>query len=447
MSRPPEHLKVLEAGKDARTDVLVAGTAVSPLNPEISGMSEFNAPGMMQRCARFLGGVSLSDVDQMMAFAREVNPDLAIIGPEEPLFVGLVNRLEDELSVACFGPRSELARIETSKSWARDLVARYGIEANPRYRVFREPTDLNSYLLELGAFVIKPDGLTGGKGVKVFGEHLDTMADALDYARALIQHDGLVLIEERLEGEEFSLQTITDGETVVHCPLVQDHKRAFEDDEGPNTGGMGSYSCRDHSLPFLSREDVEAAQSVNERVVEALRSETGRPYRGVLYGGFIATAEGVKLIEYNARFGDPEATNVLPLLSSDLLDVCWSAATGDLAGVDVRFEPKATVCKYVVPRGYPNGKGAGDPIEVDFSETANGNTRMYWAAVNQIDSRLLLTGSRALAFVGIGDTLEEAERYAEAGAVQVRGPVRHRSDIGTPAAVARSIEHMRKVRQ
>lgn len=442
----PEHPEVLVGGKDARSDAILRGVAESPHEPIIYGMSEIHAPGFVEICAEFDPNVSLTSRQEMMRFARSVKPDLAIIGPEEPLGVGIVDALEEELDVPSFGPKQELAQIETSKSWARRLLDRYGVPGNPEYRVFHDAADLSSYFHGLGEFVIKPDGLTGGKGVKVFGEHLKSHSAALDYAGQLIDDDGLVLVEERLDGEEFSLQSITDGETVVHCPLVQDHKRAFEGDTGPNTGGMGSYSYPDHSLPFLSGRDVETAKEINERVVRALAEKTGRPYRGVLYGGFIATADGIKVIEYNARFGDPEALNVLPLLESDLLEICWATATGQLATVDVSFSTKATVCKYIVPSGYPSGKGSGDEIHVLTDGEGWQDMRLYWAAVNEVDSRIRLTGSRALAMVGIGNSLAEAEVRAEEATRLVQGNVNHRSDIGRQELVDRRIAHMRRLR-
>jgi phosphoribosylamine--glycine ligase len=350
------------------------------------------------------------------------------------------------IGVQCFGPVQDLARIETSKSWTRSLVDRYGVGGNPRHRSFQSAEGLADYVAELGDVVVKPDGLTGGKGVKVQGEQLATLDDALTYARSLLDSDGSVVIEERLEGEEFSLQTISDGESVVHCPIAQDHKRAYSGDTGPNTGGMGSYSCPDGSLPFLACADVSEARRINEATIEALRSETGHPYRGVLYGGFMAVADGVRLIEYNARFGDPEAMNVLPLLTTDLAEVLRAAAAGTLGEVDAGFDERATVCKYVVPARYPEGAAGSDPITVDASVLGPG-LRCYWAASELgDDGAIRLTGSRGLAFVGIGDTVAEAEALAELGACSVEGPVRHRGDIGTDGAVLRRVEHLRRLR-
>jgi len=443
----PRPTDVLLFGKDARTDAIAEGLRRSATPCRLTIYSTLRIPGLIDKADRFLTG-SLTDLDEMVQAAREVEPELVIVGPEDPLGAGLVDAL-DALGWPSFGPSQSLARIETSKSWARDLVDRYGIAANPRHRTFGSLEGLADYLDALGDVVVKPDGLTGGKGVKVQGAQLASIAEALAYAESLLASDGSVVVEERLEGEEFSLQTITDGVSVVHCPLAQDHKRAYTGDTGPNTGGMGSYSCPDGSLPFLTSDDVAKARQINESVIEALAAETGQPYRGVLYGGFMAVAGGVRLIEYNARFGDPEAMNVLPLLTGDLLEVARAAATGKLGDVVPSFEPLATVCKYVVPAGYPEGASDDHDDVVVSDETVLGDTlRRYWAATElDNDGTVRLTGSRGLAFVGIAGSVAEAEALAESGASSVSGSVRHRSDIGTASLIERRVEHMQTIRR
>ena len=185
----------------------------------------------------------------------------------------------------------------------------------------------------------------GGKGVRVSGEHLKNIDEGVAYANEIINIGGSFLIEEKLVGEEFSLMSFVDGKVCKHMPVVQDHKRAYEGDTGPNTGGMGTYSFGNHSLPFLSEKDINEAQKTNELVAKQLFEETGTPYVGILYGGFMLTRDGVKVIEYNARFGDPEAMNVLSILESDFLSVCISMIDGNLKSQDVSFERLATVCK------------------------------------------------------------------------------------------------------
>lgn len=438
----PDKLKVLVVGKDARTDAMAAACLRSPRDVRLYAMSQMRTPGLVEKCVEVVE--MPADPAARMQIVRELAPDLVLVGPEQPLAEGFVDELEAE-GIAAFGPTRELARIESSKSWAREILSRHGIPGNPEYRVITERKNLRAYMEHLGEFVIKPDGLTAGKGVRVFGEHMSTIEEALDYAGGLVEADGRVQIEERLEGEEFSLQTITDGESFLHCPLVQDHKRAFEGDEGPNTGGMGAYSCADHSLPFLTEADVAAARSITEEVARALEREVGRPYRGVLYGGFIATSDGVQLIEYNARFGDPEAMNVLPLLEGDFVEVCDAVARGRLGRVEASFAPKATVCKYVVPEGYPDEVSASGRIAVP-GDLASAATHWYWSACEQQDGYVALTGSRSGAAVGIGSNLEEAESLAEHAASTVQGEVRHRSDIGRRDIVQARVDHMTALR-
>ncbi len=439
---------VLIVGKDARTDALLAACSQSPQHPRLFGLAEMLIPGWAHKCEEVFTG-SLVDVDLVARIARQVRPDLVIIGPEEPLAAGYVDVLTS-CGVPVFGPSRKLAQIESSKSWARELVDRYDIPGNPEYRVFETTHNLQRYMQELGAFVVKPDGLTGGKGVQVFGEHLRSIEAAVAYAEAVLNKEHKVQIEERLEGEEFSLQTITDGETVIHCPLVQDHKRAFEGDEGPNTGGMGSYSFADFSLPFLEEADINQAHSINERVIEALSHKTGEPYRGVLYGGFMATRRGVRLIEYNARFGDPEALNVLPLLDADFVELCLATARGELAGVDYTFEPKATVCKYVVPAAYPEASPPGVRIATPSEDAVHEDLRWFWAASKEDDEGVALTSSRSGAFVGIGASVAEAYVVAERAAVELEqrnpGKIRHRPDVGRSDVIAKRIAHMNSLR-
>ena len=253
------------------------------------------------------------------------------------------------------------------------------------------------------------------------------------------------VIEEKLEGEEFSLMSFSDGNTLCHMPTVQDHKRVFDGDTGPNTGGMGSYSDADFKLPFLTDRDIREAQNITELVAEALARECGSPYRGILYGGFIATKSGVRVIEYNARFGDPESLNLLTLLRSDFVEVCLAIGEGRLGSLKVEFESKASVCRYLVPEGYPDHPRKGDPIRVPAHLPAG--VSLYLGGVDDADGKLVATGSRTLAFVGVGDTLAQAEELCSSITRAVDGPFFFRSDIGTERSIARRVEHMKKLRE
>jgi phosphoribosylamine--glycine ligase len=435
----------LVVGKDARTDAIAAACRLSSSAIELFALSELLIPGLLAKCREVRIG-SLTDIAWLARETRAIAPDLVIVGPEEPLEAGYVDCCQ-AMGIPVFGPPQELAAIESSKSWARWLLDHHDIPGNPKYKSFETTEGMRAYMEELSEFVVKPDGLTAGKGVRVLGEHMESVDDALQYSAEVLAQHPRVQIEERLLGEEFSLQTITDGESVIHCPLVQDHKRAYEGDQGPNTGGMGSYSCADFSLPFLTDADVLQAHTISEKVIEALGRETGQPYRGVLYGGFIATADGVRLIEYNARFGDPEAMNVIPILDTDFVELCGAVATGRLGDVPWSFRHKATVCKYVVPEDYPS-KSPRTKLEIGDELRQTDRLAWFWAASEQSDGDVFMTSSRTGAFVGIGDSLSEAEAEAEAAAsaLKKKCPIRYRQDIGTEALVRKRIEHMEALR-
>lgn len=425
------NLKAALIGKDGRTSAIEECLLRSP-----------RVTGPLLKFTEWKGESARQDI---LRAAKEQQPDFVIIGPEEPLAEGIVDELQGS-GIPCVGPTKSLARLEASKAFTRELLGKHGIAGNPEYRVFRDPSGMDAYLKELGAYVIKPDGLTGGKGVKLSGAHLRSNAEALDYCEKLFRSGHpAVIIEEQLDGEEFSLQSFCDGSHVRDMPVVQDHKRALEGDKGPNTGGMGSYSCEDHLLPFLLPEHVQQASAINIAVARALWKETGQKYKGILYGGFMVTARGIRLLEYNARFGDPETMNVVSLLSTDLIDICEGIIEETLDKVPVKFQARASVCKYVVPEGYPEKPVKG--ARIDLSEVAKRapTAGIYPAAIEARDGQWYMTGSRAVALVGTGENLAEAERIAEAAACAVKGPVFHRQDIGTAALIQKRVEHMRRL--
>ena len=427
--------KVMVVGGGARENALA--DAVVAGGGRVFAFMPFLNPGIKRAAEAFeIGGVD--DLDSAVSFARKHGVDFAVIGPETALAAGIVDELEKN-GFGCIGPGKKLARLETSKGFARSLLKKYNIRASPEFRIFEkfDEQEINSFLDHLKEFAVKPDGLTGGKGVKLSGEHLKNKEDALDYCSMLLEK-GNIVIEEKLDGEEFSLQTLTDGKGFLHFPPVQDHKRAFEGDSGPNTGGMGSYSDSDFLLPFLTAEDLLSARRITEQAASAIKQEAG-PYRGVMYGGFIKTSEGVKLIEYNARFGDPEAMNVLPLLKTSFVSICESVLEGSLGSLKAEFLRKASVCKYVVPKGYPDSPEKGSVL------VPKTDALTYYASVEETGGGILTTGSRSVAFVGIADTIEESEQIAERAACQVEGPVFHRKDIGTKELVQKRISHVRKL--
>lgn len=401
-------------------------------------------PGLARLSKQVLR-VSETDVPAIVDWAQKMEIEMAVIGPEAPLEKGIVDALAS-VDIPSVGPTKSCARLETSKSFTRGLLEKYKIPGNPKFKVFTSPEGIREFLEELGEYVIKDEGLAGGKGVKLSGEHLASIDEGVDYATSCIKKSGAVVVEEKFIGEEFSLQCLTDGKTVVGSPLAQDHKRAFEGDRGPNTGGMGSYSDSNHILPFLSQADYDAAMDITRKVCAALHNECGTPYRGVMYGGFIATKAGVKLVEYNARFGDPETMNVIPLLETSLLDMFSAVIGGTLKQSMAHYSAKATVCKYVVPIGYGVKSEAGHPLHVDEKAIVNAGAKVYYAAVDQRADGIYTGTSRALGIVGIGDTISEAEKKAEKALTHVKGHVFMRHDIGTDLAINKKVERMKKLR-
>lgn len=429
--------KVLLVGNGAREHV-IAETLVRD-GAEVFTFGKARNPGLLELSADY-GVGSFKDFGELRDFALRVKPDFAVVGPDDPIADGAVDALM-ELEIHSVAPLQSVARLESSKSFTRDLVEKYGIPGNPRFKVFFEDSGMDEFLKELGDyFVIKADGLMGGKGVKVAGDHLNGHDEALAYARECLLVAGRVVIEEKLVGQEFSLMSFCDGVTTVEMPCVQDHKRAYEGDKGPNTGGMGSYSDANGLLPFLGDADLKEAGEITRLTAEALFKETGSLFKGVMYGGFIKTASGMRLIEYNARFGDPEAMNVLPVLKTNFVHVCEAIVNGDLKSLPVEFEKKATVCKYVVPEGYPDNPCKGEKIVVG-GDLPDG-VRMYYASVDKVGEDIVMSGSRAVAFVGIADDLDGAEKLAESACGIVKGPVFYRKDIGTRALIDERVRMM-----
>jgi phosphoribosylamine--glycine ligase len=432
--------KVVVIGKDARTAQIVTRLRASGARVYVA--SDVENPTFVHESEK-LYLVHTNDVPRIVSIASDIRPDLVVIGPEDPLFAGVVDEIQRRLGIPCFGPPKALAKIEWSKSFARSLLSKYDIPGNLEYRVFTSTNGMEGYLRYLGDFVVKADGLMGGKGVKVFGDQLASTDEALRFASQLLRH-GPVVIEERVEGEEFSLQSFSDGDWLLDAIPVQDHKRAFDGDRGPNTGGMGSYSCANHGLPFLDSGQLLAASKINAAVTRALREETGIPYRGVLYGGFMATADGVRVLEFNARLGDPESMNVLSVLEGDFLALCQNTANGSLKGSNVGFRRKSTVCKYLVPEGYPDNPVSGARIR-GVPEPSD-DVDVVFAGIRESDGSLNLTGSRAVAFVGVAESVGKAGELVEEAIRKVEGPVFHRTDIGTEALLAKRVEHMHRLR-
>lgn len=424
-------MRVLLVGGGGREHAIVAALCKNPKVQLFAAMNNAS-PGIIGLSEDWLR-CSEIDISTIVDWAKDRHIEWAIIGSEAPLALGICDEL-DKAGIASVGPNKAAARLETSKLFTRQLMGKYDIPGRVEFHVFQNKDSLTEFLGSTsGEFALKPIGLTAGKGVKVMGVHLTSMIEAIDYGCEVIEKriggaDGLIL-EERLVGEEFTLQCFVDGTTVAPMPAVQDYKQAFEGNQGPNTGGMGSYSQGDGLLPFLRQTDRDKALDILRKLVDAVKAE-GAEYKGILYGQFMLTSQGVRLVEINARFGDPEAINVLPLLQTDLADVCIAIIEGRLDSEQVSFDSKATVCKYIVPPGYGVRPKAGLPLQVRTEEIASIGAQAFFAKVDKEGDRLLTTTSRAIAILGISETISGAESMAEQALEYVEGEFYVRHDIG-----------------
>jgi len=378
------------------------------------------------------------DWEKILEYAIQNRVDLAFIGPDPVLATPLVDSLIEK-GIPTASPSRSAARIETDKIFMRDMLSRHRIPGNIENQSFESEADCRKWISSYdGEFVVKPRGLTGGKGVKVMGDHFSSRQEGMDYALQLIRKDGSVLIEEKLSGEEFSLQAFSDGSRMVAMPLAQDYKRSLPGDRGPNTGGMGSITDHDHLLPFIDRSSRDAALDIMRRVSNAMQKE-GMPFRGIMYGQFMLTRSGTKLIEINARFADPEGINVLSILEDDLVEILFGIAGGSMKA-EARFANKATVLRYAVPRGY-----GSDPLpgSINIDDPGRRDALIYYASVNGTLNHVEMTKSRTLALVGIADSIREAGLKVDALVSHVHGDFYMRKDIGTEEMLSEKMKHLK----
>ncbi|TFF98923.1 MAG: phosphoribosylamine--glycine ligase [Promethearchaeota archaeon] len=434
-------MNVLVVGHGAREHVI--GEALVRGGAKLYAYMSFKNAGLDELSDHRVKIDDETNFKYIIEYCKEKHIDFVVVGPEKPLCVGIVDALESN-GFPCVGPKIEAAQIEGSKVFMRNLLDKYKIHSNVKGKVFRSMDGVEEYIDREGEenLVVKPEGLTGGKGVKVFGDHLHSKKEMLDYCESLASQRRRFLLEEKMEGEEFTLQTFVDGKTVLGSPLVQDHKRAYEGDEGPNTGGMGSYSMANHLLPFITKEDVDQALKDMRDVIRAIKAETGVEYKGFLYGQFMKTASGNKLIEFNARLGDPEAMNILPILQTNFVEICQAIINGYLDKLQIDYEKKATVCKYLAPEGYPKSPKDNQPININQERLKKIGAKYYYASADKRDDKIFTTTSRAMGILGIAESLEKAEQIAERGVGCIEGNLFHRKDVGTLALLQKRIDHI-----
>ncbi|HJM88028.1 MAG TPA: phosphoribosylamine--glycine ligase [Dehalococcoidia bacterium] len=422
-------MDVLLLGSGGREHAMAWQIAKSPLLGKL-----YTAPGNAGTAAlgENIEDVAATDIEGVVALAKRLNVELVIVGPEDPLAAGIVDRLAVE-GIRAFGPSAAAAEIESSKAFAKSIMAGAGIPT-AAFQTFSNPAAAKDYARSFARPpVIKADGLTAGKGVTVCDtiEEVDMAIDATMTGRAFGDAGASVLVEERTSGPETSAHAFTDGVTVVHMPFSCDHKRVFDDDGGPNTGGMGAYSAPG----WLSSDDQTfIQQQVTERAVKAM-FEAGRPYRGVLYPGMMITPTGPSVIEFNCRFGDPETEVVLPKLKSDLLEICDAVASNRLADVNVEWSDDATVGVMMASGGYPGSYETGLPIS--GVDDVDEGVQVWMAGAQMRDGQLVTSGGRVLCVVASGATIDEARErvYDNVRRISFEG-AHYRTDIAAHATEA-----------
>jgi phosphoribosylamine--glycine ligase len=416
-------MNILVVGRGGREHAIAWKVAQSPLAGKL-----YAAPGNpgIGEVAELVN-IDELDIDALVQFAKQNAIDLTIVGPEAPLAAGIADRFKAE-GLRIFGPNQAAALIEGSKAFAKELMKTYGIPT-AEHATFSSYEEAKAYIEEKGApIVIKADGLAAGKGVTV----AQTVEEALAAAKAALV-DGQfgtagsqVVIEEYLEGEEFSFMAFVNGEKVYPLAIAQDHKRAYDGDEGPNTGGMGAYS----PVPQISADMVQRAlETILRPTAKALASE-GRPFTGVLYAGLIATAEGPKVIEFNARFGDPEAQVVLPRLKTDLLEAILAVMEGK--ELELEWTNEAVLGVVLAAKGYPGAYERG--VAIRGLDRLAPDALLFHAGTKREGGTLYTNGGRVLLLAAKGGTLAEAKEkaYQQLAAIECDG-LFYRRDIGRRA--------------
>ena len=420
-------MKVLVVGGGGREHALVWKIAQSPLVEKV-----FCAPGN-PGTAELAENVPIKvdQLDELLAFARREEIGLTVVGPEQPLSLGIVDLFEAH-GLKVFGPRKDAAIIEASKAFSKDLMKKYDVPT-AAYGVFTDIDEANAFINQTGApIVVKADGLAAGKGVII----AQTVQEAREAVKDMLSGNAFgsagsrVVIEEFLAGEEASFLAITDGKNIIPLASAQDHKAVFDNDQGPNTGGMGAYS----PAPVVTRAVHETAmREVLRRTVDGMASE-GRPYKGVLYAGLMVKDGQVKTLEFNARFGDPECQPLLMRMKSDIVPLLLAVADGDISDMSIDWHDAATVCVVMASGGYPGDYQTGDVINGLDDAASLEDVFVFHAGTAVRDGSCVTNGGRVLGVTAMGPTVQDAigRAYQAVNTISWRG-VHYRSDIGKKA--------------
>ncbi|KHO61113.1 phosphoribosylamine--glycine ligase [Thermoanaerobacter sp. YS13] len=419
-------MKVLVIGGGGREHAIVHKLSQSPKVDKIYCAPGNAGIGLLAECV----DIKVGDIERLKEFAIKNNIDLTVVGPEMPLVQGIVDEFE-KAGLKIFGPNKSAAAVEGSKYFTKQLLSKYNIPTG-RFKAFDKYQEVLKFLKETWyPVVMKADGLAQGKGVFIVKDFIEAK-EALDLMmkkRIFGASGDIVIIEEMLFGKETSVFAFTDGENILPMVSAMDYKKVYEGDKGPNTGGMGSIAPN----PYLEEETLkEVMESILKPMVKALQKE-GIVYKGVLYAGLMLTKEGPKVLEFNARFGDPETQVVLPLLKTDLIDIMEASIEGKLDKIQIEWEDKKAVCAVAVSNGYPGEYQTG--FEITGLEKVK-EAFVYHAGTSLKDGKITTSGGRVLAVTSIGDSYEEAREkvYREIKKIRFEG-MYYRKDIALVSQV------------
>ena len=405
-------MKIILVGSGGREHALAWALSDSPLCDELIVTPGNPGTDAFGRRA----DIGAEDIDALVHLAKTEQADIVVVGPEVPLVDGLVDRLEAE-NIRAFGPTAAAAQLEGSKHFARDFCSQHHIP-QPQWAYFTDPDEAKAFAASLsGGCVVKADGLAAGKGV--------TVCDTTEQANASIDEmlggrfgaaSTQILVEERISGPEFSAFALLDGKEAVWLASAQDHKRAYDNDEGPNTGGMGAVSPSRFESDALQEEIM---RDIIQPVAFGMAA-SGMPYRGILYAGLMLTDSGPQVIEFNCRFGDPEAQVILPRLQSDLLSAIYTVTEGGLENFDMRWNSNSAVTVVMAANGYPGGYAKGSQINgADQLESPSGCLVFHAGTKRNSDGQLTANGGRVLCVTAMGATREQARKRAYAGVAEI----------------------------
>jgi phosphoribosylamine--glycine ligase len=419
-------MKVLVVGSGGREHALVWKISQSPMVDKIYCAPGNAGIGQMAECV----AIKAEDLDGLLDFAVQNEIGLTVVGPEVPLTMGIVDKFQEK-GLKIFGPSGRAAEIEGSKTFAKDLMAKYGIPT-AKYGAFTDAAEAKAFLAEVGLpCVVKADGLAAGKGVLICEtkEEAETAVEDILVDNKFGNAGSRVVVEEFLTGQEVSMLAFSDGKTIVPMVSSQDHKRIWDGDKGLNTGGMGAYS----PAPIYTTDIHEiVVPQVLEATIKAMEQE-GRPFAGILYAGLMLTADGPKVLEFNARFGDPETQAVLPRLKSDLVEIFLAIIDGRLAEMNIEWHEEAAVCVVMASGGYPESSDKGRVI-TGLKEAEEAGAIVFHAGTKETDGNIVTNGGRVLGISALGKDIAEAIENAYKGVKQITFEnMQYRTDIGKKA--------------